>query len=162
MGKQAPGRETLAGVLPETLVGSPRASGCRLRGAVANYLGAAIVSGQFAPGERLTGEIANAEALGVSRSAYREAVQVLTAKALVVSWPKDGTRVLPRSEWNLFDPMLLSWAFASEPDVTFVQDLFEQRRVVEPAVARLAAERRSEAELVTMLRALAAMRARAH
>ena len=45
---------------------SARGSGRRLRGAVAHYLGTAIVSGQIAPGEKLTGEIANAEALDVS------------------------------------------------------------------------------------------------
>ena len=46
-----------------------RGSGRRLRGAVAHYLGSAIVSGQITPGSRLTGEVANAEALNVSRSA---------------------------------------------------------------------------------------------
>src|SRR5690606_15971627 len=88
-----------------------RGSGRRLRGAVAHYLGAAIVSGQIKPGARLTGEVAHAEELDVSRSAYREAIQVLTAKGLVASKPKDGTRVLPRSSWNLLDPMVLAWAF---------------------------------------------------
>ncbi len=96
----------------------PRGTGRRLRGAVANYLGTAIVSGRIAPGELLTGEVANAEALDVSRSAYREAVQVLTAKGLVESRPKAGTRVLPRSRWNLLDPEVLAWAFAKEPDMT--------------------------------------------
>ena len=64
---------------------SERSTGRRFRGAIAHYLGTAIVSGAIRPGERLTGEVANAEALDVSRSAYREAVQVLTAKGLVVS-----------------------------------------------------------------------------
>src|ERR1700759_5713978 len=67
---------------------SPKDSGRRLRGAVAHFLGTAIVSGQIKVGERLTGEVANAEALDISRSAYREAVQVLTAKGLVESRPK--------------------------------------------------------------------------
>ena len=58
---------------------SERSTGRRLRGAIAHYLGTAIVSGAIQPGELLTGEVANAEALGVSRSAYREAVRVLTA-----------------------------------------------------------------------------------
>jgi DNA-binding FadR family transcriptional regulator len=136
------------------LASTPRASGRRLRGAVANYLGSAIVSGRIRPGETLTGEVANAEALNVSRSAYREAVQVLTAKGLVESRPKTGTRVLPRSHWNLLDPMVLAWAFTGEPDRHFVRDLFELRTVVEPAVARMAAERRSAAQLAAMENAL--------
>lgn len=137
---------------------SARGSGRRLRGAVAHYLGSAIVSGQIAPGETLTGEIANAEALDVSRSAYREAVQVLTAKGLVESRPKAGTRVLPRSRWNILDPQVLAWAFSAEPDVSFVRDLFELRAIVEPAAARLAAERRDKDDLKAMKDALAKMR----
>ena len=78
-----------------------RSSGRRLRGAVAHKLGVAILSGRYAPGETLSGEIAFAEELDVSRGAYREAIQVLTAKGLVESRPKAGTRVLPRARWNL-------------------------------------------------------------
>ncbi|WP_426011708.1 FadR/GntR family transcriptional regulator [Caulobacter sp. DWR2-3-1b2] len=137
---------------------SARGSGRRLRGAVAHYRGTAIVSGQIAPGDKLTGEIANAEALDVSRSAYREAVQVLTAKGLLESRPKAGTRVLPRSRWNILDPAVLAWAFSAEPDVAFVRDLFELRAVVEPAAARFAAERRDNNDIKALRDALAKMR----
>lgn len=154
-GKPAP--ESVGDVLaPSTSKG--RGSGRRLRGAIAHYLGRAIVSGEIQPGAKLTGEVENAEALNVSRSAYREAVQVLTAKGLVASKPKDGTRVLPRSNWNLLDPMVLAWAFAGEPDPGFVRDLFELRAVVEPAVARMAAERRDKEDIRQMKNALADMR----
>jgi DNA-binding FadR family transcriptional regulator len=142
----------------KSITRSARGSGRRLRGAVAQYLGTAIVSGQIAPGEKLTGEIANAEALDVSRGAYREAVQVLTAKGLVESRPKAGTRVLPRSRWNILDPTVLAWAFAAEPDMAFVRDLFELRAVVEPAAARFAAERRDKDDIKAMKDALARMR----
>ena len=122
-GKSAPERveDVLAPSVP-----AGRGSGRRLRGAIAHYLGTAIVSGRIEPGARLTGEVENAEALNVSRS----------AKGLVASKPKDGTRVLPRSNWNLLDPMVLAWAFAGEPDPQFVRDLFELRALVEPAVER--------------------------
>lgn len=153
-----------SGVRPKPAKGSEartlqsRSTGRRLRGAVANYLGTAIVCGRIAPGERLIGEVANAAALDVSRSAYREAVQVLTAKGLVESRTKAGTRVLPRSRWNLLDPDVLAWAFSDAPDIGFVRDLFELRAIVEPAAARLAAERRDKADLEAMKQALAAMR----
>src|SRR6478735_5764190 len=150
------GKTTAPGEVPAgRLTPSPKGSGRRLRGAVAHYLGTAIVSGQIAPGETLTGEIANAEALDVSRGAYREAVQVLTAKGLVESRPKAGTRVLPRSRWNILDPTVLAWAFAAEPDLAFVRDLFELRAVVEPAAARFAAERRDKDDIKAMKDALA-------
>lgn len=137
---------------------SERSTGRRLRGAIAHYLGTAIVSGAIPPGERLTGEVANAEALDVSRSAYREAVQVLTAKGLVESRTKAGTRVLPRNRWNLLDPDVLAWAFAGEPDPAFVRDLFELRAIVEPAAARLAATRRDKEDVRAMREALVNMR----
>lgn len=135
-----------------------RGTGRRLRGAIANMLGSAIVSGQYAPGDRLEAEVAFSESLNVSRSAYREAVQVLAAKGLVESRTKAGTRVLPRSRWNLLDPDVLSWAFTGEPDVDFVRDLFELRSIVEPAAARLAAERRDRDHIRAIGAALAAMR----
>ena len=136
----------------------PRGTGRRLHGAVAHKLGTAILSGDYVPGDTLPGEIEFSEMLDVSRSAYREAVQVLTAKGLVESRPKIGTRVLPRSRWNLLDPDVLAWAFAGEPDITFMRSLFELRAIVEPAAAALAAERRERRDLKIMKDALMAMR----
>jgi DNA-binding FadR family transcriptional regulator len=137
---------------------APRGTGRRLRGAIAHKLGVAILSGEYRPGDILSGEVAFAEALDVSRSAYREAVQVLTAKGLVESRPKAGTRVLPRTRWNLLDPDVLAWAFAGEPDIDLVRGLFELRGVIEPAAAAFAAERRDAADLKAMKDALAGMR----
>ena len=135
-----------------------KGTGRRLRGSIAHKLGVAIVSGQFAPGDKLSGEVAFAEELNVSRSAYREAVQVLTAKGLVESRTKAGTKVLPRNRWNLLDPEVLAWAFAGEPDRKFVRDLFELRAIVEPAAAGLAAQRADKSEIRVMRDAIAAMR----
>lgn len=137
---------------------TPRGTGRRLNGAIAHKLGTAIVSGEFAPGDTLSGEVAFSEALDVSRSAYREAIQVLTAKGLVESRPKAGTRVLPRERWNLLDPDVLAWAFAGKPDMGYVRSLFELREIVEPAAAGLAAQRRTREDLHEMKEALGAMR----
>jgi len=146
------------GAMPPAHIRTPRGTGRRLRGAVAYKLGTAILSGDFAPGDILSSEVEFSEALDVSRSAYREAIQVLTAKGLVESRPKMGTRVLPRSRWNLLDPDVLAWAFAGEPDPQFVRSLFELRAVVEPAAAGFAAERRTREDLKAMKEALGAMR----
>ena len=135
-----------------------RRTGRRLHGAIAHKLGTAIVSGEYAPGDTLSGEVAFSEALDVSRSAYREAMQVLAAKGLVESRPKAGTRVLPRERWNLLDPEVLAWAFSGEPDIQFVRSLFELRAIVEPAAAGLAAQRRDRADLKVMKDSLTAMR----
>lgn len=137
---------------------APRGTGRRLHGAIANKIGIAIMSGEYAPGAILSGEVAFSEALDVSRSAFREAMRVLAAKGLVEGRPKTGTRVLPRTSWNLLDPDVLAWAFASEPDMDFVRDLFELRAIIEPAAARLAAERRDRADVNKMKAALTLMR----
>ncbi len=136
----------------------PRGKGRRLRGAIAHKLGVAILSGEFAPGETLSSEVVFAETLDVSRSAYREGIQVLIAKGLVESRPKAGTRVLQRDRWNLLDPDVLAWAFAGEPDPQLVRSLFELRAIIEPAAAGLAATNRDRADLKQMKEALAAMR----
>jgi DNA-binding FadR family transcriptional regulator len=129
-----------------------------LRGAIARKLGADIVSGDYAAGANLPTEAMATQSLGVSRAAYREAVQVLIAKGLVESRPKAGTRVLPREHWNLLDPEVLAWAFAREPDRGLIESLFELRGIIEPAAAALAASRRSREDLQGMKAGLGLMR----
>jgi DNA-binding FadR family transcriptional regulator len=131
--------------------------GLRIHQAIARQLGTAIVAGVHKPGELFEGEIEAAERLGVSRTAYREAVRILIAKGMLESRPKAGTRVLPRSRWNVLDPEMLAWMFAGEPDPAFVRDLFELRGLIEPAAAELAARRRTDPHLATMEQSLAAM-----
>ena len=130
----------------------------RIHGTIAHDLGVAIVTGHYQPGETLPGEIEFAQSLGVSRSAYREAVRILIAKGLVESRTRTGTRVSPRERWNLLDPEVLAWSFESEPSEAFVRDLFELRMIVEPAAAELAAERRNEADLTRLHEAIGGMR----
>jgi DNA-binding FadR family transcriptional regulator len=129
----------------------------RLHGTIARKLGIAIVSGQYKPGDLLDSEIAASEQLAVSRTAYREAVRILAAKGLVDARPKVGTRINPRSKWNLLDPDVLEWTFESEPDLALLNSLFELRNVVESAAAGFAATRRSAAHLKTMREALDGM-----
>jgi len=134
------------------------ASARRIHGTIAHDLGVAILTGRYEPGETLPGEIEFAQSLGVSRSAYREAVRILIAKGLVESRTRTGTRVSPRDRWNLLDPEVLAWSFESEPAKDFVRDLFELRMIVEPAAAELAAARRDAADLERMHEAIEGMR----
>lgn len=129
----------------------------RIHGNVAREMGIAILGGRYAPGDVLPGEIEFAEHLKVSRTAYREAMRILSAKGLVESRPKVGTRVSPRVRWNLLDPDILAWAFEAEPSESLIRDLFELRMIVEPAAAALAAERRSGEDIARMGHALEEM-----
>jgi len=129
----------------------------RLHGAIARRLGIAILSGRYRPGRLLDNEVVSSEQLAVSRSAYREAVRILSAKGLVEARPRVGTRVTPRSRWTLLDPQVIEWMFESEPAQSVLNSLFELRKIVECAAAALAARRRSARHLRTMRRALEAM-----
>lgn len=139
---------------------APQAGGARakrLHDTLADRLGVAIVTGACLPGEILENEVQASERLGVSRSAYREAVRMLSARGLVESRPKTGTRVTPRTQWNLLDPQVLAWMFEGEVSREFLLDLFELRMVVEPAAAELAAQRRDGDDLARMEQALEEM-----
>lgn len=129
----------------------------RIHGTIARDLGIRIVSGAVAPGDLLDGEIAASGSLNVSRTAYREALRMLAAKGLVESRPKTGTRVSSRDQWQLLDPDVLSWVFHTEPDERLIGALFELRKIVEPAAAQLAAQRRSAAHVDAMRNALTDM-----
>ncbi|MDO6415567.1 FadR/GntR family transcriptional regulator [Sphingomonas sp. BIUV-7] len=129
----------------------------RLHTAVAREIAVAIVTGGYRPGETLMGENSASEALGVSRAAYREAIRTLMAKGLVESRPKTGTRVCPRARWNLLDPDVLGWILENDPAPEFLGELFELRLAIEPRLAELAAEHRSDQDLARMHAALADM-----
>jgi DNA-binding FadR family transcriptional regulator len=119
----------------------------RLHGMVARDLGVRIVSGNYAPGDLLDGEIDASGHLKISRTAYREAIRILAAKGLVEVRPKVGTRVTPRDHWHLLDPDVLSWMFEHEPNQHLLESLFELRKVVETEAAALAAARRTQTHL---------------
>lgn len=118
---------------------------------LAQRMGVEIVTGAREPGSTLPGEIELAERAGVSRSVIREALRMLSAKGLVDSKPKAGTRVRERHDWNLLDPELLGWMFEGpQPSLKFVRSLFQLRLIVEPAAAELAALNRTTRQLSRM------------
>ena len=119
----------------------------RLHGRIANDLGARILAGEFMPGNSLPNEAQCGKAYGASRTAVREAMKTLAAKGLVRSRPKVGSRVEPRSRWNLFDPNVLGWYCASADFYRFAADMQQIRRMVEPEAAALAAAARGPIEL---------------
>ena len=73
-----------------------------LRDVVFNTLRQAIITGEFAPGERLM-EISLANRLGVSRTPVREAIRKLELEGLVIMIPRKGAQVARITEKNLRD-----------------------------------------------------------
>lgn len=106
---------------------------------LATSLGRDIVGGHYKPGDQLPSEIALRNQLSVSRTALREAYRVLGAKGLIVSRQNVGTRVRPRSQWNMLDPDVLAWHLETGPSEKFIVDLFDLRQMIEPPAAARAA-----------------------
>jgi DNA-binding GntR family transcriptional regulator len=102
----------------------------RLTDAVRSQLRQAILSGELAPGSRLSvPELARQ--LGVSRSPVREAVLGLVAEGLAVEHSRRGAEVV-------------------RLHLREVLELYETRSVIEAHLAGLAAERMSTADLAAL------------
>ncbi len=101
-------------------------------------LGNAIVMGKYKIGDGLPTEAELCAEYDVSRSATREAVKMLSAKGLIVSRPKKGIRVLPESNWNMFDTDVLTWILSSNPSLSLLKSFTEVRAAIEPQAAALA------------------------
>jgi DNA-binding FadR family transcriptional regulator len=122
---------------------------------VAGTIGRRIVTGQHRPGETLPTEPQIQAEFGVSRTAVREAIRLLSAKGLTVSRPKIGTRVRPTVDWNMLDSDVLRWQVDENPSEEFVHALFEMREIIEPAAAARAAERATDDEIRALRMAMA-------
>lgn len=121
-----------------------------LHGAVVHEVGVRILRGDLAPGDLLPNEDELSGELAVSRTVLREAIKVLAAKRLVESRPKTGTRVRERRDWNLIDPDVLAWQLEAGPSPQFLENTVELRAIIEPAAARLAAERATDEQIAAL------------
>ena len=130
----------------------PRASEAALADEVADYLSARVRSGQLPIGGRLPTEAALGQQFGVSRAVVREALARLKADGLVRSRRGSGVYVADpeaRRSFKVGD--------GTELDRRGIEALFELRQTLETGAARLAAERRSAAELRAIAEAHVAM-----
>jgi DNA-binding FadR family transcriptional regulator len=126
---------------------------------IAGRIGSLIGGGSLAPGVVLPNESKLGDEFRVSRTVLREAIKVLAAKGLLEVRRKTGTRVRPHGEWNMLDPEVLSWSFSGSGLPAGLADLVEVRKVVEPAAARMAAERGSSEDYAEIEAACEAMEA---
>ena len=94
-----------------------------------------VLDGDIAPGARL-GQVELAERLGISRTPVREALRRLSAEGLVDSHANRGF-------------------WAAELGLDAVLRRLEVRLILEPGLARLAAERRTDRHLAELARSIA-------
>jgi len=121
-----------------------------LLGQIVHAIGRDIVSGRLLPGQALPNEANWGFQLGVSRTVLREATKILISKGLVESRPRTGTRVRAADQWNALDPDVLTWQLEAAPRERFVRELFELRRLVEPAIASIAASRAKPSDVAEL------------
>lgn len=124
-----------------------------VHGQTVEVLASRILAGEYPEGMTLDLPTLRAE-LDVSLTALREALKVLTAKGMIDARQKRGTFVQPRTSWNMLDADVMRWHIASSNDPGLFDQLTEVRAVVEPAAARMAAERATDGDLAELAAAL--------
>lgn len=120
---------------------------------VIEQIRAQIASGSWPVGERIPPESELIERLQVGRGTVREAVKALAHAGLLEVRQGDGTYVKSRSE--------LAGALRRQISRSTDEHVQEVRRAIEVEAARLAAARRTEADLAACADALAAREAAA-
>jgi GntR family transcriptional repressor for pyruvate dehydrogenase complex len=120
----------------------------RLRNAgehVADRLVTAIALGEFVPGQRLPSERDLSSTLGLSRTTVREAVQRLAALGYVeVRRGRNGGAYV-KTSWGPQAREMIGRTLL--PGWDRFERLFDFRQLVEPLIARTAAERRSSEDV---------------
>jgi GntR family transcriptional repressor for pyruvate dehydrogenase complex len=105
-----------------------------------------ITQGKLNSGDQLPTERDLSEVFKVSRSSVREALRTLESQGYLESRQGDGTYIASQPVETLVQP--LATAILSEKDA--LSELFEMRRLIEPQLAFLAAERATPEEIVEM------------
>lgn len=108
-----------------------------------------IAGGELRPGQRLPSERELATRLAISRASVREAIRSLEISGLVEIIPGKGTFVRELSESVIVDPISSSLLSSKG-----LMELLEVRRVLEPQIAALAAQRAQPIHIQEMQAAL--------
>ncbi|HXG04449.1 MAG TPA: FadR/GntR family transcriptional regulator [Candidatus Binatia bacterium] len=117
---------------------------------IVRQIKAMIAEGRLKSGDRLPPERDLAEKFLVSRTSVREALRALETLGLIEIRPGEGTFVRSVSVETLVEP--LAMVVASQREA--IAELFEARRLLEPAIAGLAARRATPDEIHDMERIL--------
>lgn len=140
-----------------TFVNNPTFKHPKVRWRVIEYLLHQMLDQSLRVSEPLPGINDLCDTLGVSRTAVREAINVLVAKGMVTSKPGEGSFIQPLSSWMLLDPEVLCWLRESDMAVSIIEHLMEIRLIIEPEAAALASLRGTMEQFMAMTEALTRM-----
>jgi GntR family transcriptional regulator, transcriptional repressor for pyruvate dehydrogenase complex len=110
-------------------------------------LAGSILSGRYAPGDRLPTQRELARELGVNMASVREGIKRLEQLRLVEVRQGDAMRV---RDWRLGGLDVLLYA-AEHAGADVLAPVFEARRILFAEAARLAAKRRTDAQALRLL-----------
>ena len=125
----------------------------RLRDEIAEKIRVLIVEGTLKAGDRLPSERELAQLFGVSRPAVREGVRTLEATGIVRVEHGIGVTV---TEWAPEEARGLTMQSLVKESHT-VQTVLEARKLIEPQMARLAAERANDEDIDRLVAAQQAL-----
>jgi DNA-binding FadR family transcriptional regulator len=119
---------------------------------VADQLRALIIGGQLAVGDRLPNETDLAKEFGVSRATVREALRTLSAQRLILTakGAGGGTYVANPGLDFISEFLQANINLLTETHHITLMELLEAREHLEVFAARLAAERRSDGDLLRL------------
>jgi GntR family galactonate operon transcriptional repressor len=118
-----------------------------------------IVDGTLSEGDMLPREVDLAARFDVSRGVTRECIRALEERGLLRVRHGRGATVTPRSEWDIFDPDVISALLEGSAAADVLGDYLECRRILEIECAGLAAERGGERDHDELRRCLGRMKA---
>ena len=128
-------------------VRKPRSS---LVNVVIDYIQGCLSRGELSVDDKLPTEFELADILGVSRTPIREAIKVLEIAGLLEIRKGAGTFVKANPETSVAQLLLFQMLLKKSTP----QEMMEVRRLFERNCAELAAERRTEADLAAMRKAI--------
>ena len=113
---------------------------------VVSQIHALICDGRFKAGDQLPAERELAETFKVSRTSVREALRALETQGLIVSRTGTGNFVADLPVESLVGPL----ARLLIDEKTALADVFEMRKLIEPQIAALAAERATRNDIARL------------
>lgn len=118
----------------------------RIHEEVVTQVHALIKQGRFKAGDQLPSERELAETFKVSRTSVREALRALETQGLIISRTGTGNFVADLPIESLVAP--LAKLLIQEKDA--LADIFEMRKLIEPRIASLAAQRATHRDIERM------------
>lgn len=105
----------------------------------------AIIDKTFQPGQKLPTEKEMCEMFAVSRTALREALQMLSARGLINVRKGSGTYIEDYHPDHVIKPMHLYLQL--NLDKNYLGHIVNVRKMIEPSIAKLAAKNRTEIDI---------------